>query len=102
MTGKITTKKNKTTITFKWEQLSPAPEKTIEAAAHHQWARGAGDHSDGVKFEDLSQQDHLDIWDEYLKSVTLAAARQNFIDVAKSEATKEAMSQSDKIHGLGD
>jgi hypothetical protein len=102
MVGKITVQNENTTVEFEWEELSPQPEQTIRDAAHLMWSRGMGNHGTGVIFDDLVQEDWLDIWDEYLKRVTLDAARECVLVEAMKNAREEAEVISVQEHGLGD
>lgn len=104
MAGKITRLNENETVEAEWEALSPQPAQTIEDHAHLLWNRGLGDHGteeEPIIWEDLVEQDYLDIWFDYLTRVTLDGAKQYVHDAAVAEAREAAEALVQSRHSLG-
>lgn len=105
MTGKLTEKNNNTTLILEYEDLSPMPSLTIEHMAHKLWDRNEGDHGtleEPIDWDDLTEQDYVDIAFDCIMRVILDLAAQHVYDSAIADAARQAKVLSESQHGLGE
>ncbi len=88
MAAEFSTSGGNTTITATWTAPTQRILKVVSGKAHEQWDRGAGNHGTEktpVVWEDLSNQDKLDIWFEYVTMMSTNDAKAYDLASAKKE-----------------
>ena len=104
MTAKFERNNTNTNLVIEYENISPLPEQTIEDMAHELWERGQGDHGtdeEPIVWEDLEEDDYLEMSSKYLQTVILNMAG-SFVHADKvAVANVEAEEIISATHGLG-
>lgn len=94
MTGKFIVSGQNTTIAHSWTALTAVMQSIVGGAAEYFWNNGLGNHGTQetpILFSSLTNQQKLDILDEYFKRVALDAANTN-----KSIKAQEAARSAEK------
>ena len=93
MSGSFEVDSGQITITFEYVVDLAKGQQTVDDAAHSLWDRGAGDHGDEenpIVFDDLSNQQKLDLVDAYVKQKVLGVASRYTTNVARVQAWQDA------------
>jgi len=93
MSGSFEIDGDQITIVFEYAVNLAKGQQTITDAAHGLWDRGAGDHGDEenpIVFDDLSNQQKLDLVDAYVKQKVLGVASRYITNVARVQAWQDA------------
>ncbi len=95
MTATITVANGNSILNAVWKAAIPKMQMTIEHFAHGLWDRGRGDHGteeEPIAWEDLNNQDKINIWFDYVTMMTLNDAR-----AYGEKAAKEVANDIEKI-----
>jgi len=90
--GTFTTADGKTKVSFKYEATTTKIQAVVGDCAEALFDRGLGDHGTEEEpkvFADLSNQDKLDLIDEYIKKVIVNTANAKKLDKVKADISIE-------------
>ena len=88
MSATVTTDSGDTTVSFAYTATTEKIVSVVGDASEALFDRGLGDHGDEetpIVFDDLSNQDKLDLVDAYIKDVIINMANAKLLSKAKDE-----------------
>ena len=97
MTGTFEVNENNTKIVFEYEALTATILNIVEDASQHLFDKGYGNHGteeNPILFNELSNQEKLDIVDTHLKRVVINLA--NTYKSVKAQDNTRALEESNK------
>jgi len=104
MAAKFTVDGSDVTVCLEYTAPIAKAQDVIGDAAHYLYDHGKGDHGtdeEPTTFDDLSNQDKLDLVDAHVKQVILDLSNAYMINVAKEAARVAAESDIAETHDLG-
>ena len=92
------------TVRFEYTADLTKVQTVISDAAHRLWDTGAGYHgtkNSPILFDDISNQQKVDIVDQYVKQEILALARNYLTTISRNAAVVQAELDANDIYDLG-
>lgn len=89
MAGTFSVSNGNTTVAFEWTAATDTVQSVVGDAAEYLWDKGYGDHGtdeEPIVFDDLTNQEKLDIVDVYIKKVIVDLANTHKSVKAQDEA----------------
>ena len=105
MAGSIVRKNDNVNVIYEFEEEGELPAYTVEDCAHALWNRGQGDHGteeEPIVWDDLIEQDWLDICYDYLYKVQMNLAAEYQFDAFGVAGREAAQVVIDERHDLGE
>ena len=103
MAGTFEVSNGKTTVKFQWTALTAKIQDSIEKKAKELWFQGFGDHGsseDAIVWDDLSNQDKLDLVNDCIERVILGDARDKYVKEQLSTAKETAQVEAEEKFSL--
>jgi len=102
--AKFTTANGNTTVTFDYTAPTDKVVLVVGDCSHYLFDKGYGDHGtqeEPIEFEDLTNQQKLDIVSKHLKNVIMDAAKTYASVKAQDDAREQAVVDATNNYDLG-
>ena len=103
MSGSFEVNGDQVTVKFEYTANLAKVQQVITDAAHILWDRGLGEHGTGeapILFDELNNQQKLDIVDQYVKQEILTLARNYITTIGQNAARVQAEQDAMDCHEL--